>query len=48
MAGGEVDEKKLAYERGFWQGAMHVLNRPENAEELFTKALKRLEEGSNE
>ena len=44
LAGGEIDPVKLARAQGFWEGAMHVLNRPENAEEAFLKVLKRLEE----
>lgn len=45
LAGNEVDQVKLARTQGFWEGAMHVLNRPENAEREFDLALKRLEEG---
>lgn len=42
LAGVQLDEVKLAYERGFWQGATHVLNRPDNAEKALDEALKRL------
>lgn len=45
LAGAEIDPVKIAYERGYWDGASHVLNRPENAEQAFLKALERLEEG---
>jgi glycine cleavage system regulatory protein len=48
LAGGEVDPVKLARTQGFYEGAMHVLNRPENAEAAFHKALKRLEEDTSE
>lgn len=46
LSGVPVDQRKLDYERGFWDGAASVLNRPDNAQAEFDKALKRLEEGT--
>lgn len=47
LAGVPFDQRRIDYERGYWDGAMHVLNRPENAVNEFEKALKRLEEGTD-
>lgn len=43
LAGQALDQRKLDYERGFWDGATSVVNRPDNAEAEFNAALKRLE-----
>lgn len=46
---GEVrDQREIDYERGFWDGATSVINRPENAEAEFNAALKRLDRENNE
>jgi hypothetical protein len=45
LAGTEINQRRLDYERGYWDGAMHIVNRPENAEAELVKALKRLEAG---
>ena len=47
LGGKAVDQRVLDYERGFWDGAMSVVNRPDNAEVELNAALKRLEEGMN-
>jgi exonuclease VII small subunit len=46
LRGQAIDQRKLDYERGFWDGAKHVVTRPENAEAELESSLKRLEEGT--
>lgn len=41
-----LDQRKVDYLRGFSDGSMSVVQRPENAERDFNDALKRLAEGS--
>lgn len=40
-----LDQRKVDYLRGLSDGAMSVVNRPENAEGKLKDAVKRLEEG---
>lgn len=42
LAGGTIDQRRLDYERGFWDGVEAILKRPENAEKRFQAALSRL------
>lgn len=48
LAGKAVDQRVIDRQAGFWAGAMHVLNHPENAEAEMDAALKRLAEGTND
>lgn len=37
------DVREFDWKRGFWAGALYVLNIPENAQDTFEQALKRAE-----
>lgn len=43
MAGAEIDQRKLDFNRGFFESVEDLLEAPENAEKTLKKALERLE-----
>lgn len=42
MAGKEIDQRKLDYNRGFFESVEQLLEAPHNAEAILEKAVKRL------
>ena len=48
LAGAEFDQRDFDYQRGFWAGALYVLDNPEKAEDSLKAALRKatsMEEG---
>lgn len=48
MRGREINQRKLDYNRGFFDGVTKLLEQPETAESVLEKALARLAEAANE
>lgn len=47
LSGQLIDQRKIDYMRGWSDGAMSVVERPENAEAEFASVLKRLDKETN-
>ena len=48
MKGAEIDQRKLDYNRGFFDSIEDLLEAPENAEAILRKALERLQKRREE
>lgn len=43
MKGAEIDQRKLDYNRGFFESVEQLLEAPQNAEKILERAVKRLQ-----